>query len=77
MRWATSSQEPAMTLKVKVKLGRVGNVAVYDGPGRTIPTSIGIAFTCREEPDVMALAHDDERDLGFDVQITACFLKLG
>ena len=64
-----------MRLKIEIKLEGVGDPSVDDGPRETIATLVGLSCivrVLREEPEVMAFGHDNEGDLGVDVECLAC-----
>lgn len=58
----TSSKKTRVALKIKVELGRMDNVGVDGRACRTVPGPIRLAL--REEPDVVALADDDDGQFG-------------
>ena len=66
-----SSEETAMALQVEIEFGRVNYVAIHNGTGRTVPTSICV-FGRREEANVVAFPNDDNGNLGSYSYFLAC-----
>ena len=66
MRWPTSSQQATVTLQIEIEFGWVRNLAIDHGAGRAITTPISGLGVLREEPDVVALANNNQGDLRFN-----------
>ena len=49
MCWTTRTQQPTMTLQIKIKLGGMCNLAIYDSSSGAVTAFICISFVCRKE----------------------------
>lgn len=59
-------------LEVEVKLDGVDDRAVNDEPSRAVLTlPVALVLVPREEPDMMSLSDNNDRDLGVDFQLCA------
>ena len=67
MRRARGAEQAAMRLQVEVELGGVRDVRVDDGASRAVArAAVAILLVLREEALVVALGHDDHRNLRVD-----------
>ena len=57
-----------MTLEIEIELDGVCYVLVDNRTRRAVSAPVGIVGILWEEPNVVALAHHDHRDLGLDPQ---------
>jgi len=64
MRWSRCSFETSMTQKEEVVLSRMADGRVNHSACRDVASLVTISLLDREEPRVVALLHDDERDPG-------------
>lgn len=71
MRWSTGSEQPSMTLQIKVELRRVCNLPVDNGTRRAIPASVSVLGLLWEEPDMVALADHNHRNFRLDTEFGA------
>ena len=63
---ATRALQASVALQVEVELGRVRDVRVDDGAGRAVAGAAVAVLVLREEALVVALGHDDHRNLRVD-----------
>lgn len=69
--WKGEEKSQYAYLKVEIELDRVGDRLVHYKPSRAVPTLVAISRVLREEPDMVALADDDNCDLGVDLELRA------
>jgi hypothetical protein len=63
------SQQPTMTLQVKVKFGWVRNISVNHSSSRTVTRSVTITLVLREKSNMMSLSNNNDSDIWPDLEI--------